>query len=357
MKQSFVAIFSTLLVSVSLALLVGCTSLELPTISAADLAQEREFQLTKTFATTRKQTERIHNLIYPLLLKNTHFCEGLTRGSLGIAYATPHEANQSNQIRRNAREAVYGFDDHIVIFAVADDSAAAKAGIQVGDKITRIGYWQWSRAEAKKFNKAFPNRVKSLISQGSVPLTVKRMDSEISVDLVPAQVCAISVRITTESEVQARTDGRNIQVTMGLTERLDDEQIRTILAHEVAHCALNHVQRSVAMTGVGLAVDLALLVTNYMWLGGQFSRMVKNATSIGMEREADYLSMYLLANAGFETGSRSEIWRKLADEVSFTASLFKTHPYSPERFLLLNKTHDEITRKLDAGEPLLPEGV
>lgn len=79
--------------------------------------------------------------------------------------------------------------------------------------------------------------------------------------------------------------------------------------------------------------------------------------SINIEREADYASMYLLANAGFDTAGRAEIWRELADEVTFRSSLFNTHPYSPERYLLLTKTHEEIERKRDQGQPLVPNGM
>ena len=79
--------------------------------------------------------------------------------------------------------------------------------------------------------------------------------------------------------------------------------------------------------------------------------------SINIEREADYVSMYLLANSGFDTSDRAQIWRELADEVTFRSSFFNTHPYSPERYLLLTKTHEEIQRKRETGEELVPNGM
>ena len=67
--------------------------------------------------------------------------------------------------------------------------------------------------------------------------------------------------------------------------------------------------------------------------------------------------MYLLANAGLDTSKRADIWRELADEVTYTNSVFTTHPFSPERYLLLTKTHAEIEAKRRANQALVPTGM
>ena len=79
--------------------------------------------------------------------------------------------------------------------------------------------------------------------------------------------------------------------------------------------------------------------------------------AIALEREADYVSMYLLANAGFDTADRASLWRNLADELTYTMTGLTTHPHSPERYVLLTQTHEEIEAKRRDGRPLLPEGM
>ena len=337
-------------------LLVGCASIDLPRVSSQELAVERQLQLERTLGDGFSELARLHNLLWPLLQGNTDFCRGMIKRSLGFLHASPRGESGLSSVERTAREAIFKFNGRPVIYAVADGSPADMAGLTENDRIVAVGNWTWTSEGANEFNRSLSRRLNVMKRRDSVPLEIERDGERFSVELTPVRVCAVELSLKPTLEVQARTNGREIVVTMGMAERLDDEKIRTVLAHELAHCAMGHISRASVNSGLGLMFDLAFL-TQRVWLGGVFSRLSRDAMSIGIEREADYVSMYLLANAGLDTARRAEIWRELADEVTFRSSLFTTHPYSPERYLLLTKTHEEIEHKRRQGEPLVPNGM
>lgn len=336
--------------------MVGCASIELPQVSTQELADERQHQLERTLRDGFTEINRLYNLLWPLLQKNTEFCHGMTSRSLGFRVTSPRGETGLSSVELKARDAIFNFNGQPVIYAIADGSPADLAGMAENDRIVAVGNWTWTSTTAGEFNQALSRRLDVLMRRDLVPLELERDGERYSVNLTPVKACDIKLNLKPTLEVQARTNGREILVTMGMAERLDDEQIRTVLAHELAHCTMGHITRASVNSGLGLMFDLAFL-TQRVWLGGVFSRLSRDAMSINIEREADYVSMYLLANAGFGTQGRAEIWRNLADEVTFRSSLFNTHPYSPERFLLLTKTHEEIEKKRELGNPLVPNGM
>ena len=345
-----------LLIGVLAACLIGCSAIDVPQIDAGALRAERELQLTQTLQSSIDQTTRIHNLLWPLLEKNVDFCRGFTSRGIGIRYALPVRESGQGELDTKVREAIFNFNNRPVVYAVAEDSPAQRAGLQIGDRIVGVGNWVWRAESASEFISAFTRRFASQTRTDELSLEIERLGERQKIDVTPIRACNIRLTIKPDLEVQARTNGREIIVTQGMAERLNDEQIRTVLAHELAHCTQRHIRRAGVNTAAGLFIDLAFLAQR-VWLGGVFSKLSRDAMSISIEREADYVSMYLLANAGFDTKNRAEIWRNLADEVTFRSSIFTTHPYSPERYLLLTKTHDEIEAKRQEGLPVLPNGM
>jgi predicted Zn-dependent protease len=87
-----------------------------------------------------------------------------------------------------------------------------------------------------------------------------------------------------------------------------------------------------------------------MQAGGQ-------AYSKEMEAEADYVGLYILANAGYDIHSGPNLFRRLgvASPKSMEAKYATSHPSTPERFVMLEETIGEIEAKKAAGKTLLPE--
>lgn len=317
---------------------------------------ERQLQLESTLTEGFSQIARLHNLLWPLLERNTDFCRGMIARSIGFRHTSPRSGSGQSAVERRARDAVFDFNDRPVIYAVAEGSPADIVGLKPDDRIVAVGRWTWTDENASDFNRSLQRRLDATVRRGPVTLAIERDGERMNFELTPTRICNVDLSLKPTLEVQARTNGREIAVTLGMAERLDDEQIRTVLAHELAHCTMGHIARTSVNSGLGLMFDLAFL-TQRVWLGGVFSRLSRDVMSISIEKEADYVSMYLLANAGFDTADRAEIWRDLADEVTFRSSFFNTHPYSPERYLLLTKTHEEVERKRESGVDLVPNGM
>ena len=343
-------------ICISALVIVGCASIDIPRVSSQELAAERQLQLERTLTEGFDQIARLHNLLWPLLKGSTDFCRGMRKRSLGFRHTSPLSESGHSDVEVKARESIFDFNNRPVIYAVADGSPADLGGVQANDRIVGVGRWTWSAESANDFNRSLKRRLDAVMRRGVVALEIERDGERFGVELTPDLICEVGLSLRPTLEVQARTNGREIIVTLGMAERLDDEQIRTVLAHELAHCTSGHITRASVNSGIGLMFDLAFL-TQRVWLGGVFSRLSRDALSINIEREADYVSMYLLANSGFDTSARAEIWRELADEVTFRSSFFNTHPYSPERYVLLTKTHAEIERKRETGEDLVPNGM
>ena len=92
---------------------------------------------------------------------------------------------------------------------------------------------------------------------------------------------------------------------------------------------------------------------------GAFMRMGSDAGataySQAYEDEADYIGLYFLARADQPLDAALTFWRRMAAEhPEAIEERNSTHPSSPERFVRLSKTIEEIRAKQLAGEPLKP---
>ncbi len=90
---------------------------------------------------------------------------------------------------------------------------------------------------------------------------------------------------------------------------------------------------------------------------GLFMNMTANAYSQEFEAEADYVGLYMMKQSGMEIENAPDFWRRMAaiHPGSIKTNLLATHPASPERFLALEKTVEEIRDKVEKGLPLAPE--
>ena len=73
------------------------------------------------------------------------------------------------------------------------------------------------------------------------------------------------------------------------------------------------------------------------------------------ERESDYVGAYYAARAGYDLSASERVWRNVAQENPAQLAYGGSHPTSPERFLLIQKTAAEIADKKRRNAPLSPE--
>lgn len=178
-----------------------------------------------------------------------------------------------------------------------------------------------------------------------------------------AKLCNFPVMIdNNDKEVNAFTDGKKIVISRAMLNFINnDNELALVIGHELAHAALNHVGKTTQNAAIGqiggFAID-QLLASQGISTGGQFSSlgggMAQMKYSVAFEQEADYVGIYFMERAGFNTQGVASFWRRMAANDSRTISRRTTHPTSPERFVAIERAQKEVAAKKAAGQPLVP---
>lgn len=163
--------------------------------------------------------------------------------------------------------------------------------------------------------------------------------------------------------LNAYADGSAVYFTPAMVAfAAQDEELALIMAHEYAHNMMAHVDSKKKNTlfgaAIGIVADLALS-TQGINTDGQLTQLGasagSNAYSPDFESEADYIALYMLARAGFDYTKSAEFWRKMSVNNPNAIYTTTTHPSNSARFVQMQKTMDEIQRKRNANQPLVPE--
>lgn len=180
----------------------------------------------------------------------------------------------------------------------------------------------------------------------------------------PEADCNMRIELDLQGKgLNAFADGTRIVVfapMMAFTEGKDD-QLAFILAHEYTHHMMDHVgsAKKNVITGslLGLIVDVAA-ASQGMSTQGQFSKAGAQAGRLNyspsFEQEADYIALYMLERAGFNTQNAPKFWRRMSQYNPQGIYNRTTHPTTPERFIMMERTIEEIEMKKRSGQRLLP---
>lgn len=184
-----------------------------------------------------------------------------------------------------------------------------------------------------------------------------------------ASNCNIVFQLETNEErssaVNAYTDGKKIVVTPAMMNfAKSDSQLATVLSHEYAHAMMQHPRKTGQNATIGgllgLAVD-TLAGSQGVQTQGMFSRLGTQGAvlrySQGFEKEADYIGMYILQRSGYSIDDAATLWRRMAALNPDGIYVGSTHPTTAERYILLEKTAEEIKSKKQQERPLLPDFI
>jgi predicted Zn-dependent protease len=185
-------------------------------------------------------------------------------------------------------------------------------------------------SSAKTVGKASPAQAQRL-QRVMVPL-LKVMDDPVAVDQV-------SVGIIDDPQINAaNAGGGRFFVTTGLLEKANDQRLRAVLAHEIAHEDLNHVAKAqVLAAGLGLG---AVLIDQVFPGTGQIAPIAGELVFRGYTRSeefaADRHGVEILERAGY---SRNDMIEGLTWLVQVSGDsgggFFATHPGTVERISAL----------------------
>lgn len=329
-----------------------------PQASRADIQREQQFQQNMVFERVVEDQKRLFDLSYPILKANAEFCRPKTAPMMGMT--AWNLASLSNNAWQNAARNLYGLSNRLTVRSVAKNSPAVQAGLRSGDIIVAIN------------GATLPQGVNALKTADTIvkqsgmrqlEIVYERAGRAHSTTLQPVEGCDYPVVLDSNSnEINAYADGKRIVISKGIMRFSEnDNELALVVAHELGHSAMRHVdkirQNATVGTLGGLAVD-SLLAAAGISTGGRAAGIGQQAAilqySVPFEQEADYVGMYFMERAGYSAASVGQFWRRMGAENAQAITRRSTHPTSVERFLAIERTYAEIQNKKKRGQPLVP---
>lgn len=147
--------------------------------------------------------------------------------------------------------------------------------------------------------------------------------------------------------------GGKIGVYTGLLKvAKNQDQLATVIGHEVAHVIANHSNERLSNSQV---VDMGLQISSTAISGTEYHDMTMAGLGLGaqygimmpygrtQESESDIVGLRLMADAGFDPKQSVELWKNMAAAAGSNQppELLSTHPSHSTR---INDLQDEISR-------------
>ncbi len=339
----------------------GCQSPVSHIHGASDEEINAEIRLQKEMVFTKaaEEAEHVEIIMHNILLKNAELCTNKAR-SVGFLV---HNIDDYRGENKEIAESLYQLDHVQQVEIVYPHTDAHKYGLKKGDKIIAVNGIDVSsdKDKANKISDAFANNTQDI---NKVLILSDNTEREIA--LKAQEVCNYRMLYFPNSlEVNAMADGKRVFFMRGMYRiAKDDNELALIIGHEIAHNVMKHSKKkewnSLWLRGLANAYNIALILRTPYVLNEDMVdyaiNEVRDINSVDFEREADYIGMYFAERAGYDTSNAIRLWRKMAVEFSGSAiEKRNTHPATAERFVYLQKTHDEIKAKRQNNQPLIPE--
>lgn len=249
-----------------------------------------------------------------------------------------HSLDQYGPAFRPAARVLFRLGDRSAVAAVVPGSPAARAGLArgaellAGDGVSIPG--AAPRPDAPASFATVGRAIEVLdeaLADGSARLTVRDAAGERSVMLTGTPACRVRFEVVPVARQNATAGDHIVQITDALVRfAADEDELAAILAHELAHVVVRHEAR------LG---------------GGRRARAAVRATEI----EADRLSPYLLARAGYDPAAAVRYWQRSGRERGDRLFPSGTHPRWRERVALITRELPTIVNARAAGhEPAIP---
>lgn len=348
--------FLAALCTLTLAACAGPVTMS-PQGNRMEIQQETRHEKELAYQRIIEDQDRIYNITFPILAANAGFCGDKTGPSFGMT------AWNLASVKREYHQAavdLYNLQGRLAVQHVADKSPAERAGIRSGDFIVAINGENIPQGE--KARKA-ADQLLRMGGYRQANILLERNGGMINAIVQPVEACRYPVLLDSNSnDLNAFTDGRRIVLSKGIVRFAEnDNEVALVIAHELGHLAMDHVdkQQGNAIAGAlgGLAID-SLLAAAGVNTGTQVSRLGQQlggrAYSVGFEQEADYVGMYFMERAGYNSSRVADFWRRMAADNPVSVSIRTDHPTSPERFIAIERTHQEIAGKKSRRLDLVP---
>jgi beta-barrel assembly-enhancing protease len=243
------------------------------------------------------QDLRLATTGYRLALANAAYCDRKERNPGWVI----HDVAQYPDVA--LAKAAFGFDNPIQVAAVVNDGPADRSDIKPGDGFVGLdgATLYWAAMPVGKSGYERMASFKQLLGERfaekpSLSVQVSRGGDDVKLALAPPLVCASDFQIDTDDGLDAGADGQIVRITYGMMRYTnDDAQLAAVVAHELSHNILRHREKLNAQ-----GVDRGL---------GRLFGKSKNAI-LATEIEADRLSVWLMANAGYDPNAALRFWER-----------------------------------------------
>lgn len=308
--------------------------------SAPDTVMSRDLP---DFEAIRQSDLRVAQVGESLAMANASLCHD-TRNRTGLIL---HDIAQYAPAFRDAAAKSFGFERAIAVEAVVPGSPADRAGVVQDAGLIAFDDEPITSEEDKSDPFArmgsVLDREEALSADGTLLLTLVKDARIDQVRIAPEKGCRSRFQIALEGALNASADGTYVQVDGRMVDyAANDHELAALLAHELAHNILNHPRR---LTDAGVSRGLG------GWLGR--SAGLIRAT----EAEADRLSVYLMANAGYDPQVAVTFWDRLSAHTSLGFLSAPTHPGRKRRVAQLREELEALDRlraQASPGQPLAP---
>jgi predicted Zn-dependent protease len=181
-------------------------------------------------------------------------------------------------------------------------------------------------------------------------LLVEREGQRRTITMWAVPACQFSLGLIQSEAVNGFSNGRQVAMTTGAMRAFVwDDELAWIVAHEIAHNILSHVQN----------IKLQMMLNSFLRATvGTSSPSMRGDEPLVREMQADYVGAYLMARAGYDLDAIWRVWERYrkaeSRQPAVTDGMAHTHPTTGERLAAFEQTLSEIEGKRRRGEPLQP---
>ena len=279
---------------------IGATLALSGTAQAADLS----------IRTIAAHEVRLSTIGYRIAVANAQSCSS-PRMMSGLIV---HDLTQYPLTARGAVSRAFSLDRGIGVLGVVPGSGAARAGLQVDDEILRFGNrsvettiaWTQRASSYHRIDDFFASLAQAL-GDGPQRLLVRRSGQLVALDLAGRQGCGGDVKFVDSSNTNAWSDGRHVVLTSAIVNMTrSDDELAFVIAHEMAHNILGHLDKPGR-------VSRALL-----------GKLLATHGSRGAESQADAAAVVLMRESGYAPEAGMSFLQSASRRMWWAVSL--SHP-------------------------------